>query len=353
VDELVKNKLELEVLTDSGWSKFDGVVLKGESVTALLQLEIDSVILTLSHGIYISDKTKIEARHLKPGQKVKTTRGLQRVVSITLQEPEKVYDLLNVERNNRFYANNILSSNCQFIIADETLINPNTLFDLAGREPLLRQGQIRWYKKPTKGNTYTVSLDPSTGTGGDPAAIQIFEANTTTQIGEWKHNKTDIPNQIRLISEVTKFIEECTSEPNKIYYSLENNGIGEAALLSLSEFGEQNIPGIFISERGAKRRGFNVNRKTKAAACIKFKTLLESKKLTVNSIGLVSELKSFVASGEGYKAKSGDTDDLVMSTLLAVRMMQEIGNYDSDLDGQMSDFDDYIAPLPFFASVRF
>ncbi len=353
MDELVKNKLELEVLTDTGWSKFDGVVLKGESVTALLQLEIDSVILTLSHGIYISDKTKIEARHLKPGQKVKTTRGLQGVVSITLQEPEKVYDLLNVERNNRFYANNILSSNCRFIIADETLINPNTLIELTGTEPLTRQGQIRWYKMPSKGHIYTVSLDPSTGTGGDPAAIQIFEASTTTQVGEWKHNKTSIPNQIRLISEVTKFIVEHTNEPNRVYYSVENNGIGEAALLSLAEYGEQNIPGVFISEPGTKRRGFGVNRKTKAASCIKFKTLLESKKLKINSFGLISELKSFIARGESYAAKVGDTDDLVMSTLLAVRMMQQIGNYHSDLDVHMKDFDDYIAPLPFMATISF
>ena len=137
-----------------------------------------------------------------------------------------VYDLLNVERNYRFYANNILSSNCKFLIADETLINPNTLFVLQGQEPMLRQGQIRWYKKPEKGNIYAVGLDPSLGTGSDPAAIQIFEANTTTQIGEWKHNKTDIPGQIKLIAQINTYIVECTKEPNNLYYSIENNTIG-------------------------------------------------------------------------------------------------------------------------------
>lgn len=353
MDELVKNKLELEVLTDSGWSKFDGVVLKGKSVTALLQLEIDSVILTLSHGIYISDKTKIEARHLKPGQKVKTTRGLQRVVSITLQEPEKVYDLLNVERNNRFYANNILSSNCQFLIADETLINPNTLIMMEGIEPILRQGQIRWYKTPTKGKVYVIALDPSIGTGGDPAAIQIFEANTTTQVGEWKHNKTDIPAQIRLLAQISKYIVECTGEPNNIYYSVENNSIGEASLVSLNEYGESNIPGVFISEPGKQRKGFNTSNKSKLAACAKFKTLLESKKLTVNSFGLISELKSFVAHGGSYAAKQGDTDDLVMSTLLAVRIIQQLGDHYTGIETQIRDYDEtYIAPFPFFAVLR-
>jgi hypothetical protein len=237
----------------------------------------------------------------------------------------------------------------EFLIADETLINPNTLIMLQGNEPTLRQGQIRWYKKPTKGNIYVVGLDPSIGTGGDPAAIQIFEANSTTQIGEWKHNKTDIPGQVKLIAQITKYILECTGEPNNIYYSVENNSIGEAALVSLNEYGEQNIPGIFISEPGKKRKGFNTSNKTKLAACAKFKTLVESKKLTINSFGLISELKAFVASGGSYAAKIGDTDDLVMSSLLVVRILQQLSDFNYSLEEHIRDHDEVIAPLPFFA----
>jgi hypothetical protein len=194
-----------------------------------------------------------------------------------------------------------------------------------------------------------VALDPSLGTGGDPAAIQIFEANTTTQIGEWKHNKTDIPNQIKLIAQINKHISEITGEPNSLYYSIENNTIGEAALVSLNEYGESNIPGTFISEPGKKRKGFNTTNKSKLTACAKFKTLLESKKLTVNSRSLISELKAFVASGGSYAAKIGDTDDLIMASLLTVRMIQELGSYHYDLDNYMRDHDEFVAPLPFFA----
>jgi hypothetical protein len=238
---------------------------------------------------------------------------------------------------------------CEFIIADETLINPNTLIALEGTEPVYRQGQIRWYSKPTKGNIYLVGLDPSLGTGGDPAAIQIFEANTTTQIGEWKHNKTDIPSQIKLILQINKYIIECTGEPKSLYYSIENNTIGEAALVSLNEYGEQNIPGSFISEPGKKRKGFNTTNKSKLAACAKFKTLLESKKLTIHSRSLISELKAFVAHGGSYAAKIGDTDDLIMASLLIVRMLQLVGEYHYDLDNHIRDHEEFIAPLPFFA----
>jgi len=240
---------------------------------------------------------------------------------------------------------------CEFIIADETLINPNTLLMLEGIEPTFRQGQIRWYHKPTKGNIYCVGLDPSLGTGGDPAAIQIFEANTTTQIGEWKHNKTDIPSQIKLLAQINKYIAECTGEPNNIYYSIECNGIGEAAIVSLNEYGESNIPGIFISEAGKGRKGFNTTNKSKLTSCAKFKTLVESKKMTVNSRSLISELKAFVAHAGSYAAKIGDTDDLIMASLLVTRMLQQLGDYHFDLENQIRDHDEMIAPLPFFAVI--
>jgi hypothetical protein len=134
-----------------------------------------------------------------------------------------------------------------------------------------------------------------------------------------------------------------------LYYSIENNSIGEAPLVSLSEYGESNIPGTFISEAGKKRKGFNTSNKSKLAACAKFKTLLESKKLTIHSRSLISELKAFVANAGSYAAKIGDTDDLVMSTLLTVRMVQELGSYHFDLDNYVRDHDEFIAPLPFFA----
>ena len=238
---------------------------------------------------------------------------------------------------------------CEFIIADETLINPSTLIDLQGIEPITRMGQVRWYQKPVKGNIYTVALDPSIGTGNDPAAIQIFEANSVTQVGEWKHNKTDIPTQIKLIAQINKYIVECTGEPNNLYYSVENNSIGEAALVSLNEYGENNIPGTFISEPGKKRKGFNTTQKSKLTACAKFKTLIESKKLTINSRSLVSELKAFVAHAGSYAAKIGDHDDLVMASLLSIRMIQELGSYHFELDSYVRDHEEFLAPLPFFA----
>jgi hypothetical protein len=349
VEDLVKNNKGIQILTDTGWSNFAGVLAKGKKETVLIQTTTKKITCTLDHDFFNVNLEKIPAKKLKPGTKIKDDAGVDTVVNITLHSAEQVYDLLNVEKNHRFYANGLLLSNCEFIIADETLINPSTLIDLEGIEPILRQGQIRWYKTPKKGNIYVVTLDPSIGTGGDNAGIQIFEANTTTQIGEWKHNKTDIPNQVKLIAQINKYIVDCTSEPRNLYYSVENNTVGEAALVSLNEYGEQNILGNFISEPGKKRKGFTTTNKSKLAACAKFKSLLESKKLIVHSKSLISELKTFVAKGSSYEAKLGEADDLIMASLLNVRVMQLLSEYNSDLDGHMRDHDEIVMPLPFFA----
>jgi hypothetical protein len=246
---------------------------------------------------------------------------------------------------------------CEFIINDETLIAPAKLIDLQGREPEYKTGEVRWYKKPEKDRIYVVGLDPSLGTGGDPAAIQVFEANSTEQVAEWRHNRTDIPTQVRILSNIIQHIYDITRDDKVIYYTVENNSIGEAALISIAEYGEENIRGYFLSEPGGSsgrrfRKGFNTTHKPKLAACAKLKHLVESNRMRVHSRSLISEFKTFVAAGTSYAAKQGETDDLVMATLLVIRMLQILQSYHSDLDTHMRDHTEtMIEPLPFVMSM--
>lgn len=246
--------------------------------------------------------------------------------------------------------------NCKPIVFEETLINSTLLSTMTGVDPIEKQGQVRWYKKPKKGNTYLVGLDPSLGTGGDYAAIQIFELPSFEQVGEWQHNKTPIQTQIRILRDIVAHLYETTNSDHDIYYSVENNTIGEASLISIDEVGEENIKGVFLSEprklgTGVRyRKGFTTTNKSKLTACAKFKQLIENKKLTVNSKNLISELKTFVASGNSYEARIGDTDDLVSASLLVTRMMQSLQNYDAAVDSHMRVNEDLIMPLPFVMS---
>ena len=75
--------------------------------------------------------------------------------------------------------------------------------------------------------------------------------------------------------------------------------------------------------------------------------------MKIRSTSLVSELKTFVAHGVGYAAKPGETDDLVMSSILAVRMMQVLQNYHTEMDTAMRDHGDVIVqPMPFISVMR-
>lgn len=241
--------------------------------------------------------------------------------------------------------------NCRFILADETLIAPMKLAEMERQEPVFRVGQVRWFQQPKKDGVYVIALDPSLGTGGDYAAIQVFEAHTTNQIAEWQHNRTPIMEQIRILSGICDYIHEFTGDDQAAYYSVENNAVGEAALVSIAEYGESNIKGYFLSEPGKSRKGFTTTRRTKMAACNKLKMLVERNKMTVKSGSLISELKTFVAKGShGYEAKLGEHDDLVSATLIAVRMLQTLQSYYPELDDHIRDHSDIIAPMPFVAT---
>jgi hypothetical protein len=251
---------------------------------------------------------------------------------------------------------------CEFLVFDETLINSIKLSVMEGKSPLLNMGQTRWYKKPTSQYTYAVALDPSMGTGGDYSAIQVIELPSYEQVAEWQHNQTAIPGQIRVLSDICKYIEQETNNPQGIYWSVENNGLGEAALIVINDYGEENIPGLFVSEPIRKghvrkfRKGFNTTHSTKVTACSRLKTMIENDKMIVHSKPLISELKGFVATGSSYQAKVGMTDDLVSATLLAIRMMDVLKDWDPrvyNTFNQTEDFEDYDMPMPIFISSNY
>ena len=251
---------------------------------------------------------------------------------------------------------------CEFLVFDETLINSIKLATMEGKAPVLNMGQTRWYKKPTSQFTYAIALDPSMGTGGDNAAIQVFELPSYEQVAEWQHNQTAIPGQIRVLADICRYLEQETNNPTGIYWSVENNGLGEAALIVINDYGEENIPGLFVSEPIRKghvrkfRKGFNTTHSTKVTACSRLKTMIENDKMIINSKPFISELKGYVATGSSFQAKSGMTDDLVSATLLAIRMMAVLKDWDPRIYNsfnQAETDEDYEPPMPIFISSNY
>jgi hypothetical protein len=252
---------------------------------------------------------------------------------------------------------------CEFLIYDETLINSVKLMELEGVEPVMTMGQTRWYKDIDHRATYLVALDPSLGTGGDYGAIQVFEMPKMEQVAEWRHNLTPVQEQVRHLREILKYIndrgEEKGSTP-QIYYSVENNTLGEAALVVISNIGEENFHGLFLSEPIRKghvrkfRKGFNTTHRTKITSCSQLKNMIEKNKMSIKSKPLISELKTFVAHGVGFGAKTGEHDDLVSASLLIVRMAGVLADWDPQIYDKMTEkiTEDQL-PMPIFVSTGF
>tara|TARA_R110001592_G_scaffold1805_2_gene10731 strand:+ start:9375 stop:10970 length:1596 start_codon:yes stop_codon:yes gene_type:complete len=251
---------------------------------------------------------------------------------------------------------------CEFVIYDETLINQLKLLELNGINPIMKMGHVRWFKYPSPEHIYVVTLDPSTGTGGDNAAIQIVELPSMVQVGEWYHNKTPIEGQIKVMLEIMHFIKE--QGAHTIYWTVENNAIGEAALVVIRDTGEDAFPGDFLHEpkriQGKTgRRGFHTTHKVKVESCINMKRLIENDKLTINSKACLSEFKNFVSKGNSFSARPGDSDDLVMSMMIAVRVIDYVSTFEDEVYDAVNnslgvdslystggDDDDYDDPMP-------
>lgn len=256
--------------------------------------------------------------------------------------------------------------NCKFVSEDETLINPMVLSNLSSQDHKFKIGQgdlaVKWFDEPVANHIYGATLDPSMGTGSDFSAMQIFDLTTMTQVGEWRHNKTNIQTQVDLLRKSLLYIHHTLkADPEQdgdpeIYWTVENNSLGEAALVQIDNIGEENFPGIFTHEPrksggGKGRKGLNTNMRTKMTACSRMKTLIETRRMTLKSRALLTELKNFVRGGGSYQAKAGIHDDLVMSTVQIVRLLQICADWEESIETNMKassydDDDNGATPMP-------
>jgi Terminase large subunit, T4likevirus-type, N-terminal/Terminase RNaseH-like domain len=249
----------------------------------------------------------------------------------------------------------------KFISADDTLIDSRALLRLESSDPVFKTGEVRWFEPPQPNVIYCVGLDPSAGVGRDYAAIQVWRLPDLVQVAEWKHNKSTIGQQLKMVIQICAWLNrEIKNNPTQIgepdiFWTFENNSYGQSVIELLNEIGWDVVPAQLISEPGLGggrlRRGLHTNTRTKANSLTKLKTLLETNKMQIRSRPLISEFKTFVCKGDSFGAKSGENDDLVMSTMLIVRMSQIIAKWDDATGATLSDtdlqeLDDFQEPMP-------
>lgn len=335
--EFVPNTLGLKILGREGkYCDFAGVALMGHRPTIDVGFTNGkSLECSFDHRL-MTPQGRVPVKDLKPGSRVfradgRTTR-IKSILPTGREHP--VYDIIEVSDGHQYTTNGILSSNCKFVTDEETLIDPMCLARLRTQDkPAYFTKQVRWYLEPLPNRSYLVALDPSMGTGGDYAAIQVFMLPELIQVAEWQHNETVPREQVRTLLQILVTLnEELLEHPQQngepsIFWTVENNSIGDTILHIIEDTGEDRFPGLVINEkkrRGQKRRhrkGLATTASSKLAACARFKSLIESDRMIINSNQTLRQMKSFVAHRQSYAAKPGQHDDLVSALLLITRML--------------------------------
>lgn len=218
---------------------------------------------------------------------------------------------------------------CQFLSSDALLIDSMTLTQMTPLieqiTPLSEVRGIKFFKEILKEQTYLVGVDPATGTGEDFSVIEVFEFPSMDQVAEYRSNTMSSPQVYKILKRLLKHLEDkdCT-----VYFSVENNGVGEG-IISLYEADETPpLLAEFISEEGKNRRGMYTSNKPKMRACLNMKEMVEKNNLIIKSKLLLNELKSFTRKGASYAAQRGSTDDCISAILIIVRILEEIATYE-------------------------
>lgn len=315
--------------SDSGYVPFAGVAKMGKK--ELLQFLFDDgteIISSTTHVFFVGDGDEIIASDIKVGDTLIGKQDLT-VQTVTKLGPDETYDIIEVQ-GHKFYANGVLSHNCEFLSSDPTLIDPTVLANLTKItdqiDPIGLLGEVVVWDRPKQGMVYLLGVDPASGSGLDFTDMEVYEFPSMKQIAQFRSNTTSTALAYHILKKLLLYFEKVGAT---VYFSIENNGIGEA-LISLYE-DDENPPenAEFISEAGQGRKGMATTGKSKVKGCIALKEMIERGQIQFSSKVTVRELKDFVRkAGSQYAAKNGATDDSVMATMIVVRLLQEVSSFD-------------------------
>jgi hypothetical protein len=231
------------------------------------------------------------------------------------------YDIIGVE-NSQFYANDILSHNCEFLGSANTLIHPNKLRSLAFKRPIKSNDLgFKMYEEPQKDVIYTIVVDTSRGAGADYSAFIVVNVSTFPYkvIATFRNNLISPLVYPTIVHDVAKLY-------NNALILVETNDIGQQVadiihydleyenLLVSANSGRagQTLSGGFAT---TTHYGIRTTQQVKRIGCATLKTLIESDKFIIEDYDIIYELSRFTLKGKSYEAEEGN-DDLAMCCVL-------------------------------------
>ena len=318
----IQNKYE--ILTPDGWSDFHGV--RKQITNGIVTLSFDNkTVLECSFNHSLECKHGFEeAQNLTVGDEVMTSDGFVKLTCVDKDElrTAAVYDALHVIKNNKYYTNNLVSHNCQFIGSSGTLIGGSYLKEFVYKNPIKDSAGVKMYFEPEVGNQYAIIVDVSRGKGLDYSAFQVIDVTKMPyqQVCVYKNN-------FITPSEYSDVIFRFGKLYNEAFVLVENNDIGaQVADMLYMDLEYENVLSTETAGRSGKRisggfgpkaeRGIRTTKTVKSVGCSILKLLIEQRQLIINDFDTINEFSTFSRRGNSYEAESGNHDDLVMCLVL-------------------------------------
>ena len=212
---------------------------------------------------------------------------------------------------------------CEFLGSINTLINPSKLKNLAYREPIQTNAGLSLYENPDPEKTYMITADVARGTNNDYSAFLVFDVSQVPYRVVAKYRDNEIkplmfPQKIHTVAKAY----------NEAFVLVEVNDIGEQVANTL-QFDLEYDNMIMASMRGRAGQvlgggfsggkaqlGVRTTKAVKKVGCSNLKQLLESDKIIIEDIDIISELSTFIVKGSSWQADAGCNDDLVACLFL-------------------------------------
>lgn len=212
---------------------------------------------------------------------------------------------------------------CDFLGSSNTLISTTKIKEMVWKKPVKRyQGGLAIYEEPKPRNQYIVTVDVSRGIGKDYSAFTVINVSDFPYKIAAKYQNNEISPMV-----FPNTIYETATHFNQAMVLVEVNDIGEQVGAIL--YNDLEYEDLIMTEHGGRKgqrisSGFGSNvyygvRMTgnvKKIGMANLKTMIESDKLLIHDVDIITELSTFVQKRNSYEAEEGYNDDLVMCLVI-------------------------------------
>ena len=212
---------------------------------------------------------------------------------------------------------------CDFLGSSNTLISTTKIKEMVWKKPVKRyQGGLAIYEEPKPRNQYIVTVDVSRGIGKDYSAFTVINVSDFPYKVVAKYQNNEISPMV-----FPNTIYETATHFNQAMVLVEVNDIGEQVGAIL--YNDLEYEDLIMTEHGGRKGqrissgfggnvyyGVRMTSNVKKIGMANLKTMIESDKLLIHDVDIITELSTFVQKRNSYEAEEGYHDDLVMCLII-------------------------------------